>query len=75
MCVFCAAVPSALAWGAVAHGRQRQAARRAEAGAAESASPPASPTRLQRVPVAKTTAAVVVLLVAASVIYHTQAPA
>lgn len=67
MCMFCAAIPTALALGAATHGKQREAARRAEL-AGQPAPTPA------RVPVAKVTTAVVVTLVIASALYHTQAP-
>ncbi len=67
MCLFCAAIPTTLALGAAAHGKQREAARTAEL-AGRPAPKPA------RMPVAKVTTAVVVTLVIASALYHTQAP-
>jgi hypothetical protein len=63
MCVFCAAIPSALALGAAAHGKQRESARQAER-----AGQPAP--RAARLPIGKTTAAVVVTLMVASAVYH-----
>jgi hypothetical protein len=68
MCVFCAAIPTALAVGAATHGKQREAARQAEAEGRPAPRP-------RRVPVGKATAAVVVMLVVASALYHTQGPA
>ena len=68
MCVFCAAVPATLAAGAAARGQQRAAARQATA--ENRPAPPAA-----SVPVSKITTAVVMALVAASILYHTQAPA
>ncbi|MBL8058657.1 MAG: hypothetical protein JNK29_18280 [Anaerolineales bacterium] len=68
MCVFCAAIPSALAVGAAVHGKQREAVRRAESEGRPAPKPP-------RVPAAKVTAVLVVTLVVASALYHTQAPA
>jgi hypothetical protein len=67
MCLFCAAIPTALAVGAVTHGKQREAERKAELDG--------QPVPPRRVPVAKTTTALVVALVVASAIYHTQPPA
>lgn len=67
MCMFCAAIPTALAVGAATHGKQREAERRAES--------TGLPAPLRRVPVAKVTTALVVMLVVASAIYHTQQPA
>ena len=67
MCIFCAAIPTALAVGAATHGKQREAERKAEM-----ENRPAPP---RRVPVAKATTALVVALVMASAIYHTQQPA
>jgi hypothetical protein len=90
MCVFCAAIPSALAIGAAVHGKQREAARRAEIEArlspnapvrnateAEPNAPSASDAHARptaKAPVAKVTAAAVVMLVIASAVYHTQQP-
>lgn len=81
MCLFCAAIPSVLALGAAAHGKQREAARRAEV--ERGAEPAPAPGRAERavsgrparVPVAKVTTALVVVLVIASAVYHTQPPA
>ncbi|MGQ0604119.1 MAG: hypothetical protein ACT4QE_20755 [Anaerolineales bacterium] len=67
MCLFCAAIPTALAVGAATHGKQREAARKAEADG--------QPVPPRRVPVAKATTALVVMLVVASAVYHTQQPA
>lgn len=67
MCMFCAAIPTALAVGTATHGKQREAERKAEA--------EGRPAPSRRVPVAKATTALVVMLVVASAIYHTQQPA
>lgn len=63
MCVFCAAIPSVAALGTAAHGKQRQAEKQAEA---ENKPAP------KRKPIAKSAAALVVVLVVASALYHTQ---
>jgi|GEM_PF-313469 len=63
MCVFCAAIPSVAALGAAAHGQQRQKEKQAKV---ENQPAP------KRKPIAKTTAALVVGLVIASALYHTQ---
>jgi hypothetical protein len=65
--MFCAAVPTALALGAAAHGKQQEAKREAER-----AGQPASRPRL---PALKITPLVVATLLVASVVYHTQPPA
>lgn len=67
MCMFCAAIPTTLALGAAAHGQQREAERKAQA---EGRPAPKKPS----VPAAKVAAAAAVMLVAASVVYHTQQP-
>jgi hypothetical protein len=67
MCIFCAAIPTALAVGAATRGKRREAERRAEVEGR-----PAPP---RRVPIAKATTALVVALVVASAVYHTQQPA
>jgi hypothetical protein len=64
MCVFCAAIPVAMAIGASAQKSQREGAKKAEE---EGEAPP---RRL--LPAGKATAAAVVGLLAASVIVHTQ---
>ncbi len=66
MCMFCAAIPTAAALGAVAHGKQQEAKREAER--------EGQPAPQPKLPVAKVTAAVVAGLVIASAIYHTQQP-
>jgi hypothetical protein len=65
--MFCAAIPTALAVGAATHGKQREVERKADIEGR-----PAPP---RRVPVAKATTALVVMLVVASALYHTQQPA
>lgn len=64
MCMFCAAIPTVAAMGAAAHGKQREAARQAaQAG---------QPAPRRALPVKEAATALVVLLVFASAVYHTQ---
>jgi hypothetical protein len=63
MCVFCAAIPSVAALGTAAHGKQRQTEKQAEV---ENKPVP------KRKPIAKSAAALMVMLVVASALYHTQ---
>lgn len=67
MCMFCAAIPTVAALGAAAHGKRREAERQAEQ--------QGRPVAKSRLPIAKTTTALVVVLVVASAVYHTQQPA
>ena len=64
MCFFCAAIPAVAAAGTAAHGQQRAAERQAASAG--------QPIPKAKVPPAPTAAVAVVLLIAASVIYHTQ---
>jgi uncharacterized membrane protein YidH (DUF202 family) len=67
MCLFCAAIPTVAALGAAAHGKRREAERAAER---QGRSLPK-----RKAPIAKATTALVVALVIASAVYHTQQPA
>lgn len=67
MCLFCAAIPTVAALGAAAHGKRRAAERAAEQ---QGHSLPK-----RKLPIAKATTALVVVLVVASAVYHTQQPA
>jgi hypothetical protein len=62
--MFCAAVPTAMALGAAAHGQQQAAKREA----AREGRPAPKP----RLSAAKVTPLIVVVLLVASVMYHTQ---
>ena len=64
MCMFCAAIPAVAAMGTAAHGKQREAARQAEA--------EGQPAPKPKVPPAKVAGVVVALLFVGSVVYHTQ---
>ncbi len=64
MCMFCAAIPAVTAMGVAAHGQQREAARQAES--------EGRPVPKPKVPAAKITTALVVVLAVASIIYHTR---
>jgi hypothetical protein len=64
MCMFCAAIPAALAVGANAQARQNRAQKAAGVHGEEPSQP--------KVPPKAATAAVVVGLAVASIIYHTQ---
>lgn len=67
MCLFCAAIPTVAALGAAAHGKRREAERAAEQ--------QGQPLPKQKLPIVKATTALVVALVIASAVYHTQQPA
>jgi hypothetical protein len=62
--MFCAAIPTAAALGAVAHGKQQEAKREAERHD--------QPAPRPKLPASKVTMAIVVGLVICSAIYHTQ---
>ena len=64
MCMFCAAIPAVAAAGTAAHGHQHEAVRLAKCSG--------HPIPKPKMPAAKTTLALMVALVIASVIYHTQ---
>ncbi len=64
MCMFCAAIPAVAAMGTAAQGKQREAARKAES--------QGQPIPKPKVPAAKVTTVVIVLLAIGSVVYHTQ---
>jgi hypothetical protein len=64
MCVFCAAIPAAASLGVVASSKQRSAKTAAEQ---RGEVKPAA-----RLPAGKISAGIVVLLVAGSIVYHTQ---
>ena len=68
MCLFCAAIPATLAVGANVHARQQRQQRLAEAQELQTDEKVSQP----RIPAAAATTLVVVGLVTASVIYHTQ---
>jgi len=64
MCVFCAAVPATLAVGANLKAKQLRAQREAEE--------QGEPAHERQIPVGKITVVAAGMLVAASVVYHTQ---
>jgi hypothetical protein len=65
--MFCAAIPTVAALGAAAHGKHREAERTAAQQGQSVAKP--------KLPIAKATTALVVVLVVASAVYHTQSAA
>ena len=66
MCVFCAAIPTAMALGVTAKNRQNQERKKAEA--------QGKPFTKRSVPAGKGTTAVVVILITGSVLVHTKFP-
>ncbi len=67
MCMFCAAIPATLALGAAANGQHRAAEKKALAAG--------QPAPKRQAPTAPIVAGAVIVLVAASAIYHTQTAA